>query len=126
MKLTKDSAQVTGKTFKEWEKSGLHTLADAWNAGLHAALASKEAAIATKNAELQSVREAYMEIERKLQIKLASAEARIEAAVKLAEAWERKAATPCGETSHNYSCPCVTRTFCADELLRALGRKVEP
>jgi hypothetical protein len=44
MKLTKDSAQVTGKTFKEWEKSGLHTLADAWNAGLHAALASKPVA----------------------------------------------------------------------------------
>jgi hypothetical protein len=71
------------------------------------------AEIATKNAELQSVREAYMEIERKLQIKLASAEARIEAAMKLADELRKKSVS-------------AREDRIAYELIRALGRKVEP
>jgi hypothetical protein len=111
-------APVTGKTFEAvWnvflkEVSALLTKDIAeyfWNA----ALASKEAEIATKNAELQSVREAYMEIERKLQIKLASAEARIEAAMKLADELRKKSVS-------------AREDRIAYELIRALGRKVEP
>jgi hypothetical protein len=131
--VTPPTSGQAGKTFEEarrdyfvtnkaWTSDEFRVQRDdAFLSGWNAALASKEAEIATKNAELQSVREAYMEIERKLQIKLASAEARIEAAVNVAEVWptaewmwEGRGQVQRGPQD------------CTDELLRALGRKVEP
>jgi hypothetical protein len=49
---------------------------------------------------------------------MAAERARIEAAVKLAEKWVGN----CDADNHGYGCGCDV----ADELLRALGRKVEP